>query len=97
MQWKSKYIVIDTDMGGMLPVVFSEIMSHANVAAAIKHVGGGEVVGAGFCHIANTLNDRDLIEPHYVCYGESTSLGIKSRQEDDAKVLNKMLGVNQGD
>jgi hypothetical protein len=93
MQWRSKYIVIDAAVGGMLPVVFSELMSHADVAAALKHVGGGEIVGAGFCHITNILNDRDLIEPHYVCYGESNSLGVKSRGDDDSRVLNKRLGV----
>ena len=86
MQWRSKYIVMDTSMGGMLPVVFCEIMSHASVAAALQRVEGGDVVGAGFCQIN--------AEGHYVCYGESTSLQIKSRNDVDSKVLNKMLGVN---
>ena len=78
---KSKYIVL---VHGTLelPVVFSELIEHASTAQAL----GGKVIGAGFCFI-----DQD----RYHCYGESISCRAKSRGDVDAKVLNKMLGVEQ--
>ncbi len=78
---KSKYIVVD--LGGIaLPFVFSELSTHSDVARAL----GGTVIGAGFCYIAY---DK------YECYGESISCRVKSRGEQDAKVLNDLLGVNE--
>ena len=76
---KAKYIVIIPDHFE-LPMIFSEMMAHSDVTRSL----GGEVVGAGFCHIENDA---------YTCYGESTSLNIKSRHAVDAEILNKMLGV----
>lgn len=84
MYYKSKYVIIDT---GMLiaPIVFTELLIHADVARAIA--SDGEVIGAGFCHIENNL---------YICYGESVSLEVKSRGEADSKILNRYLGVRHG-
>jgi hypothetical protein len=80
---KCKYIVVK--QGSFeVPFVFSELNQHADVARAL----GGEVVGAGFCFIAD---DR------YHCYGESISCKVKSRIEVDEKVLNDLLGVNHYD
>lgn len=68
------------------PVVFSELLTHADVASAIAP--RGEVLGAGFCGIDNDI---------YFCYGESISLKVKSRGEADSKILNKYLGaVHEG-
>jgi hypothetical protein len=80
---KAKYIVVK--QGNIeVPFVFSELSQHADVAFAVS---GSvlNVVGAGFCHIAK---DR------YHCYGESYSCKVKSRYEEDSKVLNKLLGVD---
>ena len=82
MSHESKYII--ASIGGVqTPVVFSENLVHADVAMALA--GYGRVSGAGFC----IVDDEG-----YHCYGESTSLNIKSNYEVDSKILNRMLGVD---
>jgi len=84
MSFKSKYIILETGLIPMgLPIVFSDLLTHADVARGIEY--SGKVHGAGFCYV---VNDR------YVCYGESVSLNVKSRGEEDSKILNKLLGVD---
>lgn len=75
---RSKYILSST--GG--PVIFSELLTHVDVACAL--FSRDSVVGAGFCYVNN--------DGLYVCYGESISLKIKSREALDSKELNKLLG-----
>jgi hypothetical protein len=72
-----KYIISDTG----IPVVFSELQQHRDVARAMFK----KVVGAGFCYIAE---DRMV-----TCYGESISLGIKSRGDVDSSILNRAFGL----
>lgn len=80
---KSKYIIVS--LGGIeQPFVFSELSQHADVAFALCG-DVRKVVGAGFCYITD---DR------YHCYGESISCKVKSRPEEDAKILNQLLGVD---
>ena len=83
MFYKAKYIISETG----LPMVFSELQTHADVARAV--FGGNQIVGAGFVHVNS--------EGEYVCYGESVSLRVKSRNEEDSKILNTMLGGKQYD
>jgi hypothetical protein len=54
-------------------VIFSNLLSHADVA---RKVGAGQVTSAGFV----TFGD----ECHVCCYGESETLGVKSRGRSDA-------------
>ena len=80
MNYKSKYIIVN--LGCIAPVVFTDLLQHRDVANGI----GGRVIGAGFCYIGD--------DGQYVCYGESVSLNIVSRGEEDSKILNKYLGTN---
>ena len=80
MNYRSKYVIIDTGMA-VVPIVFSDLLGHADMAVGI----GGKVLGAGFCYINS--------DGQYTCYGESTSLRVKSRPEEDARILNRFLGV----
>ena len=66
-----------------IPIVFAETIEHKRMALVIR----GTVDGAGFCYIDD--NGR------YHCYGESISLNVKSRGEEDAKILNRYLGVDK--
>lgn len=80
---KAKYIVVK--QGSFeVPFVFSELSQHADIAFAVCG-DVRKVVGAGFCGI-----DQD----RYFCYGESISCKVKSRPEEDAKILNRLLGVD---
>ena len=82
MQYKSKYIIVDNN-NGIIPVVFTELATHKDVARGFMP---GVILGAGFCWINGY--------GRYECYGESTSLDVKSRGDDDSKLLNKFLGVD---
>lgn len=82
MNYKSKYIILE--LGGMvLPIVFTDLLAHADVARPLC-AQRGEVIGAGFCYI----NECGT----YTCYGESVGLKVKSRPED-SDILNRYLGV----
>jgi hypothetical protein len=71
----AKYIVI---ADGSLPlvVVFNPILSHREMAGAKK------VVSAGFCY----FSDRG-----YIAYGESVTLGIKSRGDFDGALIDAQI------
>lgn len=78
MYFKSKYIVSRDGT----PVVFAEVLNHADVARAL--FGNTPIMGAGFCYIKDN---------RYECWGESVSLRVKSRGEQDAEMLNRYLGA----
>jgi len=87
MHWKAKYII-----GGVNqePIVFPGTIQHADMARNMGWVGQDlmtdmykGVVGAGFVFIE---------DGEYHVYGESISLSVKSRGEQDQKILNKYLG-----
>jgi len=84
--YKSKYVILDTSTAAV-PVVFAEFLTHSDV---VRNLTGrtDAVLGAGFCYIQQTEDG-----PRYVCYGESVSLKMRSREEKDAFILNKYLGV----
>lgn len=82
MHWRSKYVVIDTG-SFVLPIVFSDLATHADIARPWR----GKVLGAGFCYI----NEKG----RYTCYGESTSLKVHSRGEEDDAILNRYLGIEE--
>lgn len=86
MSYKSKYVILRVG-GTDLPIVFSDLMTHADVARPLC-AHRGEPVAAGFCYI----NDAG----RYTCYGESVSLRLESRPEDGA-ILNRYLGVTHDD
>jgi hypothetical protein len=76
---KAKYIVFNN---GMSFLIFPETMGHAVVADTIG-LNRNSIQGAGF---VNILDDK------YFCYGESTSLMIQSRREEDSDLLNMFNG-----
>lgn len=77
MTFKAKYIILN----GMTPIVFPETFGHKDMKFWVA--SGAECTGAGFCYVADT---------GYVCYGESTSLRIKSNDSKDSEILNRYLG-----
>lgn len=90
MNYRMKYVIIETHMCAV-PIVFSELQQHSDVAHAFaRQPGEGEtykdvIIGAGFC-IVNA-------DGMFQCYGESISLNVKSRGEPDSKFLNKYFGI----
>ena len=78
---KNKYIIIKEGSIEM-PILFPGLLNHIDVARGT----GKEAVGAGFWDI--DTNNPDKIE--YFAYGESITLGIKSR-EQDSEILNRFF------
>lgn len=74
-----KYVV--TDSGDF--AIFTELTKHSDIAPRLF----GKPVGAGFCSIAG-IADTDMAKVH--CWGESISLGIESRPEDE-QIINKYV------
>lgn len=66
-------------------VIFSEAITHASV----KSNDLSEIVGAGFCTIAVGYKDHEEV-PNVHCFGESISLGIKSREIDE-DIINEKI------
>lgn len=75
-----KYIIVKEGIHE-LPIVFHEILSHAQVA------GNKTVVSAGFCNIGIREEGG---EPKWAAWGESYTLKIKSRGDVDDDILNSM-------
>lgn len=79
-----KYIIVSD---GILEqeVIFSEGLTHSDV-----YKYSGQIRSAGFCSPRSYVN-KDLDEEQIVwrCWGGSESLGIKSRGEEDEKILNR--------
>lgn len=63
-------------------IVFSDGLSHSEMA------GRRDIVGAGFIRFHDT-NDAELARAE--CYGESVSLKIKSRKEEDEEIINRRI------
>ena len=74
-----KYVVMADNLGIEKPYIFSGLDQHSDVAFCLP----GKAVSGGFIAPGT---DGILI-----CYGESISLNLKSRPEQDAKLINKFL------
>jgi hypothetical protein len=79
---KAKYVIVKS-MGLEHAIVFSPIINHSDFKAL-----GLEIVSAGQVFISSpeTLQDTDY-EPRFQCFGESFTLGIKSRGDVDVKAI----------
>ena len=75
----AKYIVFD---GGMCTsaVVFSDTVTHSDMDVP------GTPIGAGFCTIRAENGELSVS-----AFGHSTSLKLKSRGEEDAKVIKRIF------
>lgn len=76
-----KYIIVSD---GVLEqgIVFSDGLTHRHV-----YMYPNQIRSAGFCRLILSLN-YDIV---FECYGESESLGIKSRGSVDEAILNRQL------
>ena len=75
-----KYLIIKKH-GLELPVIFSEIESHDEVANKLNVLS--DLVSAGFCRFEMDENGDGTAALSVRCWGKSVSLGIQSRPEDE--------------
>jgi hypothetical protein len=76
-----KYVMFELDT----PIVFPDHLIHADMARSQQMVA----TSAGFCHIGGR---DELGNPQFVCYGESISLQLKSRDKD-SEIMNRTFGT----
>ena len=80
---RTKYIVGKFKKSRIIGcLIFHEVINHSDMA-----INFNSILGAGFCSIENGQDKPDL-----KVYGESLSLGIKSREEDK-DIIKKALGL----
>lgn len=77
-----KYLIIDSGdgLGLSLPILFHPMIEHAEMAARFQD---REILGAGFV----SFGERTSI----VCYGESNSLQMKAKPEEDVGILSRYM------
>lgn len=79
----AKYVVIRYNLTGETIYVFPEHVTH-RIFAQYNAGMGDKIVSAGFVAMEN--------DGLLMCYGESESIGIKSRPEEDSVLANTMFG-----
>lgn len=91
-----KYIVLEVTRKGAtgdtvweLPFIFPEMVVHKDIADRLIHMFGmcydrsARVVSAGFCSSTGVGMELET-------YGESESLGVKSRPEKDVQLIRSL-------
>ena len=79
----TKYIVLEDDfVKSPSIIVFPSNISHKNMSDALKRIRFNKVISAGF------------IDEFMKCYGESQTLNLKSRFEEDTLLLHTMLEIS---
>lgn len=73
-----KYIVVDDGLTDC-PYIFPQHLQHFYMLSLV----GGEIMSAGFV----VFTPKGL-----ECYGESISLGVKSRPDVDTKLIKSLIG-----
>lgn len=76
-----KYLVV-AKSGFELPIVFSPVIQHKEIAKSFE-----EVVSGGFVYVSSNMQG----ELSVCCSGESLSCGVRSRPEKDAKLIARNL------
>lgn len=85
-----KYIVLRTT-SGEVPVVFPPIVQHRVMAAGFIEAGM-RVVSAGFVRIRGRRHDDTTDDTmSVVCSGRSQGLGLQSRPDRDAALIQASL------
>ena len=78
---KMKYVIIDIGLDD-IPIIFPDSISHNTMTNCLGYIA----ISAGFV----AWSDSGIR-----CWGNSHSLGIKSRPQQDAEIISFKLGVKQ--
>ena len=79
--FKVKYIIADGSA-----IVFSPALKHSEMAAGFNNIDG-----AGFVSFRSTQDEYGDTVIVANCYGESISLGIKSRGDLDSRIVTRQI------
>ncbi|MHA2067272.1 MAG: hypothetical protein ACXABY_23135 [Candidatus Thorarchaeota archaeon] len=86
----AKYIIIEYN-GHELPIIFSPLLAHADVAKPYSNKSYSKVVSAGFVY-TNAESYENGPDVCFYAYGKSVSLGITSR-EQDAEIIGRVMSL----
>lgn len=78
-----KYVIVQGQFGLEHVTMCDEVMTHAQLA------GHSKVISAGFVDIDGAIDAGIYPDLSVHCYGESLSLGIKSRGKVDADLIER--------
>ena len=82
--FEAKYVIIDGSA-----IVFTAAIMHSDM---VKHHQKAE--GAGFVRFYPSKNEWGEDKIIAKCYGESISLGVKSREEEDSRIVTNQICGN---
>ena len=90
----TKYIVYENEYGNDRAIVFTDEIVHSEMAMRLGVIN--RVVGAGFVSCSplkeEVCTDSGLIrDVGFRAYGESVSLGVRSREDLDDVAINEMF------
>lgn len=91
-----KYIVmkvVNKDVERELPILFPDALVHKTMAQIVTHIAFRDLGCASASCVAAGFISSAAVGAG--CYGESESLGIESRGEEDDKLIG-MLDYNHG-
>lgn len=76
-----KYIILETRTGLEYPIIFPDFVEHSSVVPEFRKVVSAGKVGFG-------ADYKTIVA---TCSGESISLGVKSRGEEDNILIERMI------
>ncbi|MBQ9407199.1 MAG: hypothetical protein IJU37_10760 [Desulfovibrio sp.] len=74
-----KYLIVEDFSGQAVPFIFPRRVDHCDMREQLPY---GRIISAGV---------TELGPAGFVCSGGNTELGLKSRPEEDAAILNEAL------
>ena len=86
---KAKYIVYTGDHGLEEMIIFSELQTHSDIAQRLRVTG--DIISAGFLHVGTNVSG----EAQASCYGDSVSLKVKAREEEDSVLAERTLAISR--
>ena len=92
----AKYIVIKSH-GFEQMVVFNAVMSHADIARALVGVDAPNLVSAGQLRVWPIEAPNGLPKLVVSCFGESITLHLRARPNEDARAYVRSCGIDPTD
>ena len=85
---KSKYVILEEPNETPVVFVIDACLNHSDIARAFQN---WKVVSGGFCSI-DSHDPENFDKPLVTVWGESVSLGVKSR-EIDSKIIAQRISL----
>jgi len=89
-----KYIIFESSLKGIFPVVFPDVVDHSFIASSVRErYPGVKATSAGFCTVGIWQHGQDEARITVSAWGRSITLKLRSHP-DDVAVLEQLLSRN---